>query len=546
METEMANAILSKTNQILSGRPHIEVVKKDGGIGCTDGRVIQLNYDRMDDNWVLVKGVNYHELAHVLYTSRTVLSRLSDRNDPMSRYSGLFQFHNAIEDGRIETLFSARFPNIRGYFTQTLEHFLMNDGAGGVSESASYTTDRKMLYCRLRTSVYARKETEALRNKLRNMFKENMTDVDKYLDTFVSGNIHTRSDCTEWLYKNFILTNAQRTEGLNSRDQLVQRELENAADTANTMEEVKENKQLAGKVSEQISELNKKENVINVPAKTLSELKAELVKELNDAVSNDTYIQEDVKNDMKALGSQQDIGEARDIELTTQLLNEARHVKVVMSKLQGSLDTRAKMNMTSGKLCMKSAMQASRNGSCNVFTKKSTICADKLKARYSILLDTSGSIKDDTYDEEAKMGYCITKALEELGNEVEIIQFDSNATRTKRHDRKSVSWKRQHSGGTNLHCALNHITPTNKGQNHYVFVLTDGQFDSGYELRLNRTRTHAKVFLIKVGYDSIAADTKKQFDRVSFVKDFTGAKVIITDIVRDIQLDQIDKMKRGW
>ena len=69
-----------------------------------------------------IKGLNLHELSHVLFTSREG-SEIVD----YVMENKLFQAFNALEDCRIETLFTTRYPSTIDWFTATiLIHFAEN------------------------------------------------------------------------------------------------------------------------------------------------------------------------------------------------------------------------------------------------------------------------------------------------------------------------------------------------------------------------------------------------------------------------------------
>jgi uncharacterized protein YegL len=69
-----------------------------------------------------VKGLDLHEISHILYTSREgseIFDFVSDNN--------YFMAYNALEDQRIETLFTSKYPSTIDWFTATiLIHFVDN------------------------------------------------------------------------------------------------------------------------------------------------------------------------------------------------------------------------------------------------------------------------------------------------------------------------------------------------------------------------------------------------------------------------------------
>jgi uncharacterized protein YegL len=72
-----------------------------------------------------IKGLDLHEISHILYTSREG-SELFD----YVRDNNYFMAYNALEDQRIETLFTSKYPSTIDWFTATiLIHFVDNKEA---------------------------------------------------------------------------------------------------------------------------------------------------------------------------------------------------------------------------------------------------------------------------------------------------------------------------------------------------------------------------------------------------------------------------------
>lgn len=72
-----------------------------------------------------IKGLDLHEISHILYTSREG-SELFD----YVRDNNYFMAYNALEDQRIETLFTSKYPSTIDWFTATiLIHFVDNEEA---------------------------------------------------------------------------------------------------------------------------------------------------------------------------------------------------------------------------------------------------------------------------------------------------------------------------------------------------------------------------------------------------------------------------------
>lgn len=92
--------------------------------------VITFNASQLDDlkdakQIAGIKGLNLHELCHILYTPREGSELVEQVVD-----EGLWQAFNALEDQRIETLFTTKYPSTIDWFTATiLIHFVENPTA---------------------------------------------------------------------------------------------------------------------------------------------------------------------------------------------------------------------------------------------------------------------------------------------------------------------------------------------------------------------------------------------------------------------------------
>jgi hypothetical protein len=92
----------------------------------SDGVKISLNLQQIDptdfSDIVKVHGLNFHELAHVLYTPRigTVLGKWVNDN-------GLNHAFNALEDQRIESFLAASYPSTAPWLTATILRWIVSD-----------------------------------------------------------------------------------------------------------------------------------------------------------------------------------------------------------------------------------------------------------------------------------------------------------------------------------------------------------------------------------------------------------------------------------
>lgn len=161
---EAFRAVFEKSDRILSGHPVTVAMSIDGntpGIGSagipgwTDGETIFLNADvirndlgklSMADIVLHTKAVNYHELCHVIYSPRMrddimkwVHKQVTDTNSMLWWYA-----FNALEDQRIESLFTAKYRPAGRYFEVIALKWLVNNQAS-ISEAYPLVYGRKFL-----------------------------------------------------------------------------------------------------------------------------------------------------------------------------------------------------------------------------------------------------------------------------------------------------------------------------------------------------------------------------------------------------------------
>lgn len=123
-----------------------------------------------------LKGLNYHELCHVLYTPRMtdeLCRRLVKKVQDTSDHKWWYAF-NALEDQRIETWFTSTYGASRRYFEATILEWIIKNGS---AESAVLIYGRKYLTPRIRVQagrVFRKRYGKAL-------YDEFQTCIDEYL-----------------------------------------------------------------------------------------------------------------------------------------------------------------------------------------------------------------------------------------------------------------------------------------------------------------------------------------------------------------------------
>lgn len=118
--------VYEQADRVLSGDPVVVNVAPTGPAPAwSDGASIWLNAEMIEEidmeTLTQVNGLNYHELAHHLYTPRrgTDLVKWVMENNYLEAM-------NMLEDQRIETLLTARYPSVAPYLTATVSRWLAN------------------------------------------------------------------------------------------------------------------------------------------------------------------------------------------------------------------------------------------------------------------------------------------------------------------------------------------------------------------------------------------------------------------------------------
>ena len=179
-------AIFGKVNSAISGREVPLKFSRPNGWewndrgdneapAWTDGETIFMNTVHFDkvvgesieakntvsiiNDLISMKGLNYHELAHVMFTPRNgqkPTSTIAKR--ARSEDFGIWHAYNVLEDQRIETLFSARFPIAAQYFTVTVNQFIVAVAQGRVGyEGEANRTGKNQQFANMHLLLHGRK-----------------------------------------------------------------------------------------------------------------------------------------------------------------------------------------------------------------------------------------------------------------------------------------------------------------------------------------------------------------------------------------------------
>lgn len=123
--------VYEQADRVLTGDPvrvHVVSAPENPAPAWSDGESIYIN-DKMIEDFdldeiVQINGLNYHELAHHLYTPRKGTTFMQWVVQQEQQAEGYMRAANFLEDQRIETLLTGRYPAIVPYLTKTIVRWL--------------------------------------------------------------------------------------------------------------------------------------------------------------------------------------------------------------------------------------------------------------------------------------------------------------------------------------------------------------------------------------------------------------------------------------
>lgn len=121
--------VYEHADRVLSGTPmKVTVVDQGHAPAWSDGENVFINSDMITEfdieELVQITGLNYHELAHQLYSPRRGTSLVKWIEDQHLLSENYLQAFNILEDQRIETLMVARYPAINPYLVSLITRWI--------------------------------------------------------------------------------------------------------------------------------------------------------------------------------------------------------------------------------------------------------------------------------------------------------------------------------------------------------------------------------------------------------------------------------------
>lgn len=595
-----------KVDRILSGMPTISVQQgsrtgSDIAFTNTGTKEIFLNFPKINEIETdttkfigLCKGFNYHELAHILYTRRSAKMKWS---------GNLLQISNALEDGKIERLFSEEYPKAKKYFENCVLRVLWNERAdlSPLMFLAIYSRGELLppniinYFEKSFAKAYTIEVTEKVKVLINKYIRE--TDIDKQYDIV--------QDIANLLGEDLDLANEQNfgrlvceilTSACKSMPKALQEKLKNLQAHKSQLSEAerkevekvaKEIQALRDKIKELEKELDKTEQKLwndeNLTQTQKQRLK-DKIKELEKQIENlqkqlkqmlmqnpselspiltqgigliEVSIDTEVQNDLRTIYGGGCGSESGSELQTTPFMVTPKHkelankLKNIVKIIKNDLKQGYIPNRKAGKINLRKSMNWKSTGNTRIFKKYIPSKLDKSRLGVIALLDSSGSMGDKDFNDALACSWILCEALEKVGNKVALIEYSTNYKIIKGFDKKG-DFRRHFSDGTTPLRAITTATELIEEQkakngikNWLLFILTDGCWEQPAECdALLSTISKSKevdTIMIHFGHDTPEAH---KCNHTIKINDMDKLAEIFKSVVKKVQRNIIIRLAK--
>jgi len=526
----------TRVDNILQTRKQIGVMNVSGkGIAYTDmkniyidfGEVVELFGTDYDSFLKSTRGLNYHELAHILYTKGS------------SRGSAFQTEFNILEDQRIENLFSIKYPKAEDYFKLNVLELLSKD-----LNAQSYI----LVYGRRRFLRNPKLLAQMKSLAVESYGKSTVEEVEQIIDQYLVTTDYTNQRNLARRLCDLVGNLQHQTSGL----------LQGGASTKSVSKDEKNSTdQLSKEIAESLTGEEQK-----VQSGTIEEIQ-QSVDEEKDSTSES--LQDDIEAQKENMGK---YGHSSDLEGDTQDNRdqyvpsnhnriEASKLKRIINFLKNELGNKTVYSQKSGRLDLRRAMSNHQSTKITDFKRFKPSRLNKTRMAVSILVDSSGSMGNYSSKLARDSAWTISKALEECGSVSEIIEFSRNPIYMKRFDKKiehAVLGRKQW-GGTMLcnsleqaHEDLKQIRKQKGIEHQLVIIITDGYIDDQRECEKQLSKMKEEgistvhLGVCNKGYNPALIE-KHYVSEAKHVPSFDKLNETMRSIVYNIQREIIRKVK---
>lgn len=531
---------LYKVNNILSTRKEIKIVDTFHSIAYTDMKTIFINFDKLqtnsktyDDFLINLKGINYHELSHILFT------RYGNINDSL-----LMMFLNILEDSRIENLFSKKYNKLVDYFKiSILRNIVENVESNTQSNKKQEGLTFLLLYGRRLilndNNLIKNFEKKFLEFYSQTILEETKKIIDEYLITLdVKRQIELAEKLKSFFnHDSYLIRNimkSQKTTSYHERKVI-------SKDEQKSTEEIK-------------NDLNKKQNENEVNDNSSDSNPNDLKKDIEKKISEvKEVIREEIEKEMDIMKkydfSSDSITKYHNIYgsfIPEQIhFDTAKKIEKRLKLLRNEFESKIRYNQKHGRIDLRRTIREKNN--FNDFKKFLMSNINKTKIAVSILVDSSGSMDEYDYNIAIGSAWCISEALTKLDCDAEVIEFSHVFKILKKFGEKG-NFGRNFGHSTLVNDSIIQATNDllkNKIENKFIIVLTDGIFGDDKEKLLESLnickQKNIRKYLLKVKEKIVLSDSL--FNKALFIKDFNELENAMSKLIKDIQVEVILKIR---
>mgnify|MGYP001568132171 CR=1 FL=1 len=488
---------------------------KDNSIILNFDSISKINKDNYNETLLTLKGLNYHELAHILYTkvNYQVFYEFCIRKNNNSNLNRTLIKNtlNLLEDHYIENNFILKYNSSVKYFILSTSRIIYRMYKN-LNDKQEVLNLYLLIYGRklyIPTSLLIKCKKLLLTYKSKDFVEKIEKCIDNYI---VAKNLDEQYQNAYELYNllvnEFSLQETSSNLSIqNNKSIRISRQIDKELDDKQLKKELKNSDKLdelnskINEVKDNIKKEEEKEDLNNSIQKNFNDkdIKENLQKELEDKIEqelneeNDNRlneikkdIEDELLDDIKTIQASYD--GYSDI-IKTQPFNPQDKEKILVSKLV-KLFNKLKNELESryiadkkGKFNVRALMRAQHNPTLKVFKRYQPSLLDKTKVGVAILLDSSSSIYDEQFQTEISASWVLSDTINRINNNSMVIEFSNSHKIIKSLFKKQGAWGRHFRGGTSplssLKIAFSNLKTLKfkENVNHlFCFIITDGMW----------------------------------------------------------------------
>ncbi len=507
---------------------------------------------------LMIKAVNYHELAHIKFTdyNKEDIDKASEKVKERggNRYD-FFKMLNIMEDGRIERLFAALYPKAKDYFIAKNIWRIRNHEYDFLTTAVRKGLVPKKLMKEMELMHYIDDEKK---EKLLELFDKYTKEADKQKRINLAMEAYFLiKDDYNWFKapENEDNVSISKKGGGKKKEREIKRAIEKLREEEEKESEEGENEGEEGEGAEgesegegegegergEESEENKGEGKRGEGGEGESERESEgegesegaeeseWAKSLNNLI--DALIEktgEKGKESKDERDVNYHLAYLPELKLTKKEEEAIKNIANAIKQIRAELRSGWQRGERSGRIDLRKAMKYKRNGDIKIFKKFKHDKERTSKMHYVLLIDTSDSMElghsISRIHVASKTLSILVEAIERAKGECAVIKYSDDHTVLKRFNEK---WKRVYlrpHGNTYISGALKEAREMLKGKEYgCVIILTDGEwYDDDEAEKIIREMNKRGIETVLVGIGIGERHECKHFFTIYDSRNFAG------------------------